>query len=237
MPLQMVSCKNAMRFLVSAATVACAACGAGERARPVTVLANVARDSAVGESALTRLRTAVTAPGLSASLRDALERPMSPEADPLAEAPRLLEEARAAYARIDSAAAREHLQRAEARLLEGEPTLSIAGLAELNLLAALVAAADGRADEAVEGFRLLRRLAPATRLDEGHYLPEVVVLFERAAADEPAGARLTLSGLPANARLWIDGSARAPGSTFSIPAGDHYIAVAAPGARSRAERI
>jgi hypothetical protein len=218
-------------------------------ATPVRVgLVDVAETPA-GHAAVGALRGRLgSRPGIALprdAARAALEEPLEDSSDGAGgvtpaerRAAQLVLAAREAYSRFDYDGALERLRQAELSLATAPPDAAHL-LVDVNLLAGVVWADRGDATRALDAFRLARRLAPEVRaLDAGSYRPRVVALYAQAVATpETRVARLDVVTDPAGADVWIDGQrAGAAPLSRALPAGFHYVAVAAEGSVPRLEK-
>jgi hypothetical protein len=106
-------------------------------------------------------------------------------------------------------------------LLRVTPRVAIALYADLALALGQSRLGEQRDAEAREAFALTYRLDPSRTLDDLHYLPEVVQMFESAKAGSTASGTIAVRGV---GRVWIDGDevGLAPGE-FKVPTGHHVV--------------
>jgi hypothetical protein len=106
-------------------------------------------------------------------------------------------------------------------LLHVTPRKALTLYADLALALGQSRLGEKRDAEAREAFALTYRLDPRRTLDELHYLPEVVQIFEAAKKVTPGVGTITVRGV---GRVWIDGEdvGEAPGE-FKASVGRHVV--------------
>ncbi|HEY1811829.1 MAG TPA: hypothetical protein VGG74_05700 [Kofleriaceae bacterium] len=122
----------------------------------------------------------------------------------------------------DSAAAVAEAANGESELQSVTPTDDVRALyAQLSLMRGLALLDQHDTAGATRAFELSHRLDATAQLDPARYPPDITSAFERAKADVPGTAPLTIQG---TGHAWIDGRARgdAPG-TFDVELGEHYV--------------
>jgi hypothetical protein len=119
-----------------------------------------------------------------------------------------------------SDAARDAMEGQEI-LLHVTPRKALTLFADLALALGQARLGEKRNAEAREAFALTYRLDPRRTLDELHYLPEVVQIFEAAKKVNPGVGTITVRGV---GRVWIDGEdvGEAPGE-FKASVGRHVV--------------
>jgi len=106
-------------------------------------------------------------------------------------------------------------------LLHVMPRAAITLYADLALALGQSRLGEKKDAEAREAFALTYRLDPARTLDDLHYLPEVVEMFEAAKTGDPGVGTIAVRGA---GRVWIDGQeiGSAPGE-FKAAIGRHVV--------------
>jgi hypothetical protein len=106
-------------------------------------------------------------------------------------------------------------------LLHVTPRKALALYADLALALGQSKLGEKKDAEAREAFALTYRLDPRRTLDELHYLPEVIQLFEAARKTNPGVGLISVRGA---GRVWIDGEdmGEAPGE-FKASLGRHVV--------------
>ena len=106
-------------------------------------------------------------------------------------------------------------------LLHVTPRKALALYADLALALGQARLGEKKDAEAREAFALTYRLDPRRTLDELHYLPEVIQLFEAARRTTPGVGLISVRGA---GRVWIDGEdmGEAPGE-FKASLGRHVV--------------
>ena len=106
-------------------------------------------------------------------------------------------------------------------LLHVTPRKALALYADLALALGQSKLGEKKDAEAREAFALTYRLDPRRTLDELHYLPEVIKLFEAAKKTNPGVGLISVRGA---GRVWIDGEdmGEAPGE-FKASIGRHVV--------------
>ncbi|TMQ11011.1 MAG: hypothetical protein E6J90_26160 [Deltaproteobacteria bacterium] len=106
-------------------------------------------------------------------------------------------------------------------LLRVTPHAAVSLYADLALALGESRLGEQKEAEAREAFALTYRLDPHRTLDDLHYLPEVVQLFEATKATHPGAGKVMVRGA---GRVWIDGEEQgtAP-AEFPVTAGRHVV--------------
>jgi len=190
-----------------------------------------------GRAAIERLRAAViTRTGLHPheddTVRVALEAPTAPSTE-LARAETLRRRAAEALSRFAHDKAVRLIGRAE-RLLchQQRPTVEqTRALAALQLLAGQTFVGAGRVAQAVEAFRLVRRLAPGWRLDPARYRPTIIKLYRQAGKRSRQRASIRVVTTPPGADVTLDGVpiGTTPLERADLAPGEHYVSITRSG--------
>lgn len=215
--------------------------------RRVAVL-NAARDGAAGARAARDLRDRMAgetelSPLPPGDLSRALEGELpagTPVDRAIAEARSHLEAAAAAMARFDHPQSRRALGRAEAALLSLPPSPALTALlAEVSFETGLVHLREQNRGLALDSFRLVHRLQPASApLDPARFPPDVVKAFDAARRPPAGSAHLVVSSTFDDVAVYLDGQRiGATPLALDIAAGPHVLVAAAPGYVARGSHL
>ena len=101
--------------------------------------------------------------------------------------------------------------------------------ADLSLALGLSRLGEQKDADAREEFVLTARLDPGRTLDDLHYVPEVIAMFEAARRAAPQAGNMGKVVVHGTGRVWLDGQevGTAPGE-FPAPAGKHVLWLTGP---------
>lgn len=117
--------------------------------------------------------------------------------------------------------------------VSGDPIPAVAELAQWR---GIISAQLKKEDEAMNWFRLARRLDPAFEVDTKASTARVRAMVKKAKRDPEETGTLRVSSEPADAKVVIDGGeAHAAGEKIELPIGMHLVVVSAEGRKPYAE--
>lgn len=117
--------------------------------------------------------------------------------------------------------------------VSGDPVPAVAELAQWR---GIIAAQLKKEDEAMNWFRLARRLNPAFEVDTKASTGRVRAMVRKAKRDPDETGTLRVSSEPADAKITIDGGeAHTAGEKIELPIGMHLVVVSADGRKPYAE--
>jgi len=117
--------------------------------------------------------------------------------------------------------------------VSGDPLPAVAELAQWR---GIIAAQLKKEDEAMNWFRLARRLNPAFEVDTKASTGRVRAMVKKAKRDPDETGTLRVSSEPADAKITIDGGeAHAADEKIELPIGMHLVVVSADGRKPYAE--